>query len=383
MNLTRREFLASAGAAATLSPTKIVRGAAAPAARGVAVAKCATYDSHEVTASLKTMFDQLGGIGKLVRNKTVTVKLNMTGNPKQLFQNLPLGETHYVHPEVAAAAAHLIGAAGARRIRFVESAWQWSESLESYFAECGWDARQFAKCARRVEFENTNNLGQGKKYIRFKVPEGSAYIFPGYDLNHSYYDTDVFVSVTKLKNHLNTGVTLSLKNCFGNTPASIYGADAGIDEPNERPRSIRIAAMHEGARAPSKSAPQELDRNSPRDPGYRMPRIVAELALVRSVDFAVIDGVTAIAGGQGPWIPGVRAVQPGVLVAGFNPVNTDAVAAAIMGYDPRAERGARGFPHCDNMLMLAERISVGSADLSRIEVAGVPIAKALYRYDRG
>ena len=28
------------------------------------------------------MFDQLGGIEGLVRNKTVTVKLNMTGDPR-------------------------------------------------------------------------------------------------------------------------------------------------------------------------------------------------------------------------------------------------------------------------------------------------------------
>jgi hypothetical protein len=35
---------------------------------------------------------------------------------------------------------------------------------------------------------------------------------------------------------------------------------------------------------------------------------------------------------------------------------------------------------CDNTLLLAEKIGVGSADLSRIEVAGVPIAKAVYRF---
>jgi uncharacterized protein (DUF362 family) len=43
-------------------------------------------------------------------------------------------------------------------------------------------------------------------------------------------------------------------------------------------------------------------------------------------------------------------VKPGVLVAGLNPVSTDAVAAAVMGYSPRAVRG-------------------------------LPIEQALYRYD--
>ena len=39
--------------------------------------------------------------------------------------------------------------------------------------------------------------------------------------------------MAKLKNHETCGVTLSMKNIFGMTPASIYGDDAGRDEPNE------------------------------------------------------------------------------------------------------------------------------------------------------
>ena len=79
-----------------------------------------------------------------------------------------------------------------------------------------------------MEFENTNNLGKGSKYVRFKVP-GNAYIFPAYDLNHAYSDCDVFVSMAKLKNHATCGVTLSMKNCFGITPCTIYGEGAGVD----------------------------------------------------------------------------------------------------------------------------------------------------------
>ena len=45
------------------------------------------------------------------------------------------------------------------------------------------------------------------------------------------------------------------------------------------------------------------------------------------------------AGGEGPWVRGVRVVKPGVLIAGLNPVCTDAVCTAVMGYNPRATRG--------------------------------------------
>ena len=69
------------------------------------------------------MFDQLGGIDKLVRNKTVTIKLNMTGAPGNKLQGMALGRTHYAHPKVVGAVAYLMGKAGAKRIRFVESAW--------------------------------------------------------------------------------------------------------------------------------------------------------------------------------------------------------------------------------------------------------------------
>ena len=37
-------------------------------------------------------------------------------------------------------------------------------------------------------------------------------------MNHSYEDTDVYVSMAKLKNHETCGITLSLKNVFGTFP---------------------------------------------------------------------------------------------------------------------------------------------------------------------
>jgi hypothetical protein len=70
-----------------------------------------------------------------------------------------------------------------------------------------------------------------------------------------------------------------------------------------------------------------------------------------------------------------------VLIAGTNAVCTDAVATAVMGYDPRARRGVLPFRTCDNTLLFAEALGVGSADLKRIEVAGVPVEKALYRFE--
>ncbi|HWB86254.1 MAG TPA: DUF362 domain-containing protein [Bryobacteraceae bacterium] len=370
--MTRREWLA------LLSAAPLLKAADAPSAP-VSIAQCASYD-EDVTGKLATMFDQLGGLEGLVRNKTVTIKVNMTGPPSQRFQGKPLGITHYVHPKVVGAVAYLMGRAGARRIRFVESAWATAGPLEEVMLDSGWNVRTLKSAAPGIEFENTNALGNGKNYSRLPV-RGGGYLFPAFELNHSYEDTDVFVSLAKLKNHEICGITLSLKNCFGITPASIYGDDAGVDEPNESPTRGRQNVCHLGKRAPSKSAPQELHPDSSREPGYRMPRIVADLSVTRPVHLAIIDGVQSLAGGEGPWNRGVRAVQAGVLIAGTNAVCTDTVAAAVMGYNPRALRGTPPFRTCDNTLLLAEGHGAGSADLRRIEVRGVPIERALYRYD--
>jgi len=373
--MTRREWIALLTAAPLV---KVANAVAAPAAP-VAIARCSSYD-EDLTAPLSTMFDQLGGIEKLVRNKTVTVKINMTGSPGNRLQGRAPAITHYTHPKLLGAAAHLMGQAGARRIRFVESSWATAGPLEDVMLDSGWNVRQLQSAAAGVEFENTNALGKGKRYARFKVPS-NPYMYPAYDLNHAYEDTDVYVSFAKLKNHATCGVTLSLKNCFGTLPASIYGDSAGVDEPNESPVDGRAKVGHEGRRQPSKSAPQELHFGANHDPGYRVPHIVADVVAARPIDLAIIDGVETVTGGEGPWIRGLRMVQPGVLIAGLNPVCTDAVAMAVMGYNPRAERGTAPFQTCDNILLLAEGHGVGTTDLARIDVRGVSIERALYRFE--
>ncbi|MEP6717017.1 MAG: hypothetical protein ABJC09_15715 [Terriglobia bacterium] len=138
--MTRREILAITGAA--LAPSGLARAAVAPPAKPVAVSRCTTYNEAEVLASLKTMFDQLGGLRKVVGGKTVTVKLNLTGSPGLRFEDRPLGTTHYTHPTVIQATAHLMGEAGAKRIRFVESAWALSGPLEGYLLASGWNVGQ-------------------------------------------------------------------------------------------------------------------------------------------------------------------------------------------------------------------------------------------------
>jgi uncharacterized protein (DUF362 family) len=384
---SRREVMKTMGFAAIAAGAnwKVPSLLASPAPTApVAVSTCKTYDSAELLSTLSRMFDQLGGLQRIVGGKTVAIKINCTGAPNYRVGYLPLGDTHYTSPEVLTAAVHLMGKAGAKRIRIVESPWSSAAPLEESLLLADFDPRQIASAASNVEFENTNFLGKGKKYSRLVVPFG-GYLYPAFELNHSYTDCDAFVSITKLKEHETTGFTLSMKNCFGITPCSIYGSNAGIDDPNEDPKGGR-GILHGGNRQPSKIAPAELDPTTPRHSGYRVPRAVVDLVAARPIDLQIIDGVKSISGGEGPWAPGIAVVQPGLLIAGTNPVATDAVGMALMGLDPMADRGTYPFEvcdnsgACDNMLRLAEEAGLGTRDLNRIEVIGAHIKDVAVNY---
>src|SRR5215510_13978234 len=84
----------------------------------VAIAQCRSYGA-ELLPKLATMFDQLGGLGPLVKGKTVAIKLNLTGSPGYRLGHAPVGVAQWVHPKVIAATVHLMGEAGARHIRLI------------------------------------------------------------------------------------------------------------------------------------------------------------------------------------------------------------------------------------------------------------------------
>ena len=368
--LTRRQALALAGSA--------MAGWSKPApVSTVALARCRAYDA-KVYDTMKTLADQCGGLGGIVKGKTVALKLNLTGNPAR-FPVKP-GLPYRNDPGTVLALCQLMAKAGAKRIRLIESFFPARQEMDLW-ARYGLDVKAIENCGTKVEWENTNNLGNAKQYARMKAP-GGGLMYPAYDLNHSYQDCDAYVSLSKLKNHWIAGVTMTLKNNFGITPCSLYGGDAGPDG-NEDPKQERGPVGHNGVRTPPKGVPQELHPDTPREPGYRVPRIVVDLCSIRPVDFSVVDGVETIRGGEGEWNRGVEMMKPGVMLAGRNMVCVDTVCAAVMSYDPRATRGNSPFLNGDNTLLLAEAAGLGSADLSKIEITGLSLKEAKLDFGPG
>jgi uncharacterized protein (DUF362 family) len=373
--LTRRELIGNAAAGAAVLATPRVMRAEAPASK-VAVARCESY-GQELLPTMKTMFDQLGGLGPLVKGKTVAIKINLTGGAGLRLGYAPAELSHYTHPAVIATTVRLLSDLGARRVRLLEGCYGSAEPIGEFIMAAGWNPSDLLNAAARVEMENTNVRGPAKGYVRVKPPN-NGYMYPAYDLNHSYDECDVFVSIAKMKEHATAGVTLSMKNLFGIAPISIYGDAAGEDEPNELPRGGR-GMFHSGRRQPSKSAPGEHP-GSPKAAGQRVPRIVADLTAARPVHLAIVDGIITQNRGEGPWIAGSVMVKPGLLLAGLNPVCTDAVGTALMGFDPMADHGTAPFERCDSTLKLAENHGVGTRDLRRIEVVGLPIQGNVFNF---
>src|SRR5579871_2096950 len=126
---SRRKFLGAMGATAGLMMTRpySLLANAAPVGR-VAVGVCQQYGSG-VMPAMATMFDQLGGLEKLVGGKTVAIKLNLTGVSYDRFNHMPQGNTYWVHPDVVGATVRLMAKAGARRVRLLESPMQTAEPL--------------------------------------------------------------------------------------------------------------------------------------------------------------------------------------------------------------------------------------------------------------
>jgi uncharacterized protein (DUF362 family) len=398
---SRRDLFAVSGLAAGALAAKRAAADVVVPTYPVSVAKVVSYDL-DLVAQFEQMFDQIGGIGHLVRGKTVAMKLNLAGASGRGRQvGLTAGQTSWVHPNVVGALTAVFAKLGAKRIRILESTFRkkYGTPLEDTLLNDGWDVNAIKNAASIVEFEDTNGLGSAKQYSTLKVKTRQPFIFPAFSLNHSYEDCDFFVSVSKMKNHEELGVTLSMKNLFGITPELLYGL---TPKPPGASQWVRERVFHYGQVQPPAGVPQELDLTSNRYEGWRMPRLLTDICGARPIDLAVLDGIEAIIGGEGSGMPGTKHGKPGLLVVGRNCVSTDAVAMATMGYNPRAGRHEAPFrlykspkdhppeqlippgeshQYADNTALMGEAAGMGTADLSKIDLRGVPIKDAVYDYE--
>jgi uncharacterized protein (DUF362 family) len=311
------------------------------------IGQISTYEVSQLRQKLQEMFQQLGGLADIIRpGARVAIKPNLTGGTWSDPQlPAPPTELFVTHPALVQALSELLIDAGAGQIRIVEGLGD----------EASFRAWGYADVASRVNAELVD-LCKPAPYSDFAAfPVGPArQIYDVFYMNAVLQEVDVFISFAKMKCHSTTGVTLSLKNLIGLPPIRLYRRD---ETQNHR------SAFHEST---------DYDR--------RLPRVAIDLNLARPVHLALIDGIKTVEAGAGSWDTGYNPVQPGLIVAGKNPVVTDAVSAALMGFDPDAPSGSHPFSYADNHLLLAREAGLGTNRLGEIGVVGAEMANVVFPF---
>jgi len=171
--------------------------------------------------------------------------------------------------------------------------------------------------------------------VEARVP-GGGLMFDRYWISKQVMDADAVVSVQKMKAHMATGTTLTMKNLFGITPLSVYGA----------PRRYLHAHV-------------------------RLPHTIADMGLVFKPRLCVIDGLVAMNHKEWYGPP----LKTDVIVAGNNTVATDVVGTHLMGFDPMGEHPDPPYVFDRNPLRLAADAGLGALDLADIDLKGDALQK--------
>lgn len=309
----------------------------------VATGQVVDYDLRLLKQELQMMLDSLGGLESVVPyGGVVVMKVNLTGGiQSHNMGGLPAVETIATHPLVSRALGELLIDAGAGELWIVEAVYEW-ESFRD------WGYEEIARYLN-AQLVDLNQPDPFRSFAKVSVPGGL--IYDEFNFHPILAECDTFISIAKMKCHIECGVTHSMKNLIGLVPYRLYHLH---EADNWR------SAFHGSA--------HELSG--------RLPRVVIDLNLARPVHLAVVDGIKTIEAGEGSWAAGARQIMPGVVLAGKNAVSTDTIATAIQGFDPTTEYPQTPFTRAINYLNLANALGMGTNRLTEIEVLG-PAVKDL------
>ena len=341
--VSRRAFLKMLGGSAAgvvLGTTTNTLGKPQVYRPRVSIAEATDYEPQLIRRKLQELLDNLGGLRDVVGfGDRVAIKVNLTGGTKikPLAGAAPI-ESYVTHPQVVQALCELLRDAGASRLYIVEGIFDGRSYMD-------WGYEAFARPMNATLV----NLNSPEPYADFaQTSVGQRwFVYRDFSLNHLLEEVDTFISVAKMKCHWWAGVTLSMKNLVGIAPVNAY---------NSSPLDTNRSSFH---------GTSDLT-------GLRLPRVILDLNQARPIDLAIIDGIKTVEGGEGPWVDATQ-VDPGVLIAGKNAVSTDAVAMAVMGFDPTADMPSAPFLRGLNHLNMAHEVGLGTNRLDEIEVVGATI----------
>jgi uncharacterized protein (DUF362 family) len=144
-------------------------------------------------------------------------------------------------------------------------------------------------------------------------------------------DCDVIISVPVVKTHVLTGITLSLKNMKGVIPVS-------------EKKKFHLLGLDNA---------------------------IADLQLAVKPDLTVVDCLLAM-GGLGAPVHLSKPVEPGLVLAGFNPVMVDAITCKVIGISP----------YDIKHLVYANEHNLGSLDISDVELNGENLENVTFNLEK-
>lgn len=280
----------------------------------VSIVRCLPeYSEPEVCAAVEEALNLIGGLDSLIGlGDVVLLKPNLLGP-------YPFETGATTNPLVIKAVALLARKAGAAEVIIGEGAGVGTNMAE-VFRVTGVDRVAQEVGARLIDLATGGLVPQ-------PVPGGR--VFRRLRLPRVVLEANVIIDLPVMKTHDCLPVSLSLKNMKG-----------VLDEGDKR-------RFHR----------------------WGLTQAIIDLNKVVLPELAIIDGTIGMEG-PGP-VHGLP-VGLGVLVASWDPVAADAVAAKIMGFDPADLE----------YLQLAQDQGLGCADLSQIEVRGLTIEEVRRPFQR-
>jgi uncharacterized protein (DUF362 family) len=283
-----------------------------PPASAVHIAAAESYDA-DLKAVLLKQFEHFRPQVPLA-GKRVVLKPN-------LVEHHP-GKVINTDPRFVEAVIEICKAEGAASIIVAEGPGHW-RNVQFLVEQSG-----LGEVLRRqnVPFVDLNH-DEPAKLLNLGRLTGLDYLY----LANTVVDTDVLISLPKLKTHHWAGATLSLKNLFGVLPGICYGW----------PKN-------------------ELHWRG-------IPNSIIDIALTNTPHLAIVDGIIGMEG-DGP-LNGV-ARPMGVVVMGADLVAVDATCCRLMGIDPRR------VPY----LILGEQKKLGRLRENEIPQLGESIASRMQTF---
>ena len=275
----------------------------------VAVTRC----GDDLTQSVRETLEHIGGIAKFVKpGDNVFIKPNLTAG-------MPASSGGTTDVLFAEAVVRLVKEAAPSRVTVGECSGNESRSIES-LTNLGYADM----CARQgVEMADLDKA----EFADYPLP--GAYHRETVRLPRCVVESDVFISLPALKTHISVGITVTIKNSFG------LLTDTG-----------KTAAHRDSA----------------------VEEAIADIARVRAPDLTVVDGrigAEGVAGG----VDFEHPIKAGIVIASADPVAVDAVAARVMGQNPRVRH-----------IRLAAEAGVGNDNMDYIILHGLTIEEAYTRF---